>query len=71
MSYPGIFLCHSRLFVLVVLSALFFTSPCLAQKYVLPNEGMEVYVHPSPLLDEIGDLLDTKKQESFDKALSP
>lgn len=68
MSYPGIFLCQSRLFVLVVLSALFFTSPCLAQKYVLPNEGMEVYVHPSPLLDEIGDLLDTKKQESFDKA---
>lgn len=68
MSYSRIFLCQSRLFFIFVFSFSFLITPCLAQKYVLPNEGMEVYAHPSPLLDEIGDLLDTKSQESFDKA---
>ncbi|MCE7996445.1 MAG: CHAT domain-containing protein [Roseivirga sp.] len=68
MSYFVALLPKSRLLLLFVFSISFLSIPCLAQKYVLPNNGMEVYDHPTPVLGEIGDLLDSKNQENYNRA---
>lgn len=65
-SIIGLHHCRSLLFFIAYIS--FLSLSCAAQKYILPNEGMITYAHPDSLLSEIGELLDSKKPESFEIA---